>query len=298
MAGSFSIPEKIGQLLALADAAGTEAEKQLALERAMREAARHSIDLTEARAAVAKMNGREEPTHKSIVCGNRGQRGLAFYVDLMLRIADANDLETTISGNRIVNVFGMPSDIEVAEAIYVTAVMAMVSGGDEYLKSGEYKKDVAPRRVKVRSDNPDYGKHNYWGEREPKYIYEWTTVEKCVSGMTARQNFYDGFVREVGSRLGKAKREVVQAAKEKAAEAEQVEVNESSTALVLFAKRDEVKGYYDSYYKGKKLGTYSGGSRTPVHSGISRSAGQSYAKSTNLGGRSRGIGGARKQVGA
>lgn len=292
MAGSMSTTEKIGMWLAKADSTDSQAEKKLFMEKAQQVAARNSIDLAEARAAVAKGMKREEPTHKRVVCGTRGQRGLAYYIDLMLSIASINDLQTTIQGNVAVNLFGMPSDIEVAEAIYATAVTAMVQGGDEYLKLGEYKKDVQPRDVKIRKENP-YA--HYRGE--PKYVYEWIVVHKPVSGMTARQNFYEGFVREVTRKLREAKREVVEEAKAHAAEIEQVAPDSSSTALVLFAKRDEVKGYRDSYYKGTKLGTYRG-SKTPVHSGMARAAGRTHAQSTNLGGHATGIGGGRTQIGS
>ena len=295
---SMSIPEKIGQLLALADSTTHPDEKKLAMERAMREASRHSIDLAMARAAVAKNQKREEPTHKRIVLGKRGQRALSWYIDLFAGLARVNDLEMTYFGdNTGVTVLGMPSDIEVCEAIYATAVAAMVSGGDEYLKKGEYKKDVQPRNVKVRRENPDYGQYG-WGYREPKYLYEWTVVEKPVSGMTARQNFYAGFVWEVLQRLRKAKSETVQAAKQAAAELEQkANVEETSTALVLHNKKKEVRDYYDEHYRGVKFGTYRGGSKSPVYSSGARSAGQAHGRSTNLGSRAAGaIGGARQQI--
>jgi hypothetical protein len=295
---SLSIPEKIGQLLALADSTNHPEEKKLAMERAMREASRHSIDLAMARAAVAKNQKREEPTHKRIVLGKRGQRALSYYIDLFAGLAEVNDLELTyFSNNTGVTVLGMPSDIEVCEAIYATAVSAMVSGGDEYLKKGEYKKEVAPRNVKIRKPNPDYGQYS-WGYQEPKYIYEWTVVEKPVSGMTARQNFYAGFVAEVLRRLRAAKRETVQAAKQQAAELEQkANVEETSTALVLHNKQKEVRDYYEEHYRGVRMGTYSGGSKSPVYSSGARSAGQAHGRATNLGSSSAGaIGGARRQI--
>jgi hypothetical protein len=308
---SMSIPEKIGQLLALADATTHPDEKKLAYARAMKEASRHSIDLAVARAAVAKGQKRETPTHKRVVIGKKGQVALSWYVDLMQLMADVNDLEYTFFGNVGMTLFGMPSDIEVCEAMYATAVTSMVAGGDEYLRKGEYKKDVQPRSVKIKKPNPKYDPDRPW-QREwhydanyrdvyrlvPKFVYEWTVVEKPVSGMTARQNFYKGFIQQMSQTLRSTKREVEYAAKQAAAELEQVaNVESSSTALILYAKRDEVRSHKNDFYKGVKLGTYRGGSKSPVHSAGAVAAGGAHAKATNMGTSRTGIGGAHKQIG-
>lgn len=307
MAGSMSTTEQIGMWLLKADSSTHDEERQMFYARAAQVAARNSIDLAEARAAVTKGQKREEPTQKRVTIGKKGQVALAFYTELMLNIAGIHDLKCVIYGNGTgVGLYGFPSDIEVTEAIYASAVVGMVRGGDEYLKAGEYKKDVQPRRVKVKTPNPEWSEsrvdwtgkcRDSWGDVIPKFTYEWTIVTKAVSGMTARQNFYDGFVNAVTRKMREAKREVEKAAKVAAAENEHVEEASSSTALVLVAKKEEVQDFYDKQFSGRRLGHYNGGSRTPVSHSGARAAGARAGANANVGGRSTGIGGSRTAIG-
>ena len=288
----LSPTEQIAQLLAQADGTTHEAEKLLAYERAQLLASRHSIDLAVARAALAKTQEREKPIMKNIVLGQSGQRALSWYVELMCAIARANDLKVTISTrSTYVNLFGFPSDIEVAQAIYMSTITAMVQGGDEYLKKGDYKKEILPLQKKKRRPNPHYGVYY----NEPKFEYYWTTEYKAISGLTARQNFYAGFVQRIGARLMEAKRSATQAAKEQAATAENVELAQTSTALVLADKKAEVDLFYQETARVGR-GSWNG-SRTPVHSSSAQAAGRSHASSVSLGG-TKGIGGGRTQIGS
>jgi hypothetical protein len=289
MAKSLSTAELIGQLLAQADSAGTEEEKMIFFEAAQKKASRLGIDMAVARAALAKSQEKEKPTHRQLKLGDRGQRALSWYCELAQTIAGSNDLRCTMAHNSTyINFYGMPSDIDVTEAIYAACVTAMVTGGDAFLKKGEYKKDVRPLRVKVRSDNPHYDPNNYWSAKKynPKYLYEWTYVDKPVSGMTARQNFYKGFVYEIGSRLRKAKSEArAEAVADVRLQEPQAPTGETSTELVLRSKGREVGEYYDVTTRGRVSKKGWSGSKSPVHSGISSAAGTQAAKSVDLGGR-------------
>ena len=297
MAKKLSATEQIGMYLAQADATPHEEEKKTFMEAAQRIAARMSIDIATARAAVAKLEEREKPTFRRMTLGEPGQRALSWYVELMLGIARANDCRCTMAMNSTaITLYGMPSDIEVCEAIYATAITSMIQGGDDYLKRGDYKKDVAPRRVKTREPNPDYDPHWHWGSAadNPKYIYTWSTVHKPVSGMTARQNFYQGYAREIERRLMAAKREVEAAQVKVEREAAEDSTAETSTEIVLRSKGREVGEFYSQ--STGKLGTWRG-SKSPVYSGTARSAGRSHAQSTQLHGR-KSLPGSRTQIGS
>lgn len=300
MAEKLTPTELIGQLLTKADSSTHEAEKLLCFERAQELASRHSIDLAVARAASERSLKRETPTQTHVTIGKRAQRALAWYVELYCVIARNNDLKITISPSSVsVTLYGFPSDIEVAQAIYMHAITAMIQLGDAYLKKGDYKKDVRSLRVKIRTPNPEYGGHNYWGADPPKYNYHWTYVEKSVSGMTARQNFYRGFVQKIGDRLEEAKRaaEAVELTHEQAASMPKPNFGVISTALVLADKKREVDEYYTGRIGGRRLGSWSG-SKSPVYSSGAAAAGRDAAAGVALGGRSNSLPGARRQLGS
>lgn len=282
-----STAELIGQILAQAENTNIEAEKMLCFERAQKLATRTGIDLAVARAAKSKAEAREQPEHRQLTLGRRGQHALSWYCELAQAIGRNNDLRMTMAHNSTyINFYGMPSDIDVTEAIYSSCISAMVSGGDAYLKSGEYKKEILPLQKKRRYPNPDYDPYTRADRWNTKYLYEWTTEMLPISGMTARQNFYRGFVHEIGRRLREARQEARAAA---VAEVREIEAaaaqGETSTELVLREKSKEVGVFYDQKTAGRVSRRGWSGSKSPVwHSG-SQSAGSSHAKSVDLGGR-------------
>jgi len=289
MAKTKTGAELIGQLLAQADSAGTTEEKQLFFERAQLLATKAGIDLAIARAALAKSEEREQPTHRQLSLGKRGQRALSWYCELAQTIASNNDLRCTMAHNSTyINFYGMPSDIDVVEAIYSSCITAMVTGGDEYLRDGSYKKDVQSLRVKIREDNPHYDPNNYWTAKKynPKYNYTWTYVDKPVSGMTARQNFYKGFVHEIGRRLRAAKAEAkAEAIADVRLREPEAPTGETSTELVLRSKGREIGEFYDVATRGKVSRKGWSGSKSPVHYTGASNAGSQHAKGVDLGGR-------------
>jgi hypothetical protein len=298
MAKSLSTAELIGQLLAQADSAGTQEEKQIFFEAAQKKASRLGIDMAVARAALEKSQEKEKPTHRQLKLGVPKQRALAWYCELAQAIAGANDLRCTMARNSTyINFYGMPSDIDVVEAIYSSCITAMVTGGDEYLRAGEYKKDVRPMDVKVREPNPDagtwgwyrydrYGYGTYIDGPAPKYIYKWIVVDKPVSGLTARQNFYKGFVAEIRERLWRAKREAKEEALADVRLREpEAEAGETSTELVLRSKGREISEYYETATAGRVSRGGWNGSKSPVNYGAASSAGRNHAKGVDLGGR-------------
>lgn len=300
MAEKLSPTELIGQLLAQADGSTHEAEKLVCFERAQALASRHSIDLAVARAASERSLQRETPTQTHVTIGKHGQRALAWYVELYCAIARNNDLKITISPNSVgVTLYGFPSDIAVAQAIYMHAITAMIQLGDAYLKKGDYKKDVRSLRVKIRTLNPDYSEFSYGAWAPAKYNYHWTYVEKSVSGMTARQNFYRGFVQKIGDRLEEAKRaaEAVELTYEQVASMPKPDFGVISTALVLADKKREVDEYYTGRIGGRRLGSWRG-SRSPVYSGTAAAAGRDAAAGVALGGRNSPLSGGRRQLGS
>lgn len=292
MAPKLGIAEQIGQLIAVADATTHEDEKQVAWQRAQKLMSRYSIDLAEARAAVAKNQKREQPIQKHVVLGERGQRALAYYVELFTTIARNNDVKCNIAHNSTyVIAFGFPSDIELVETLYASTILSMVQLGDAFLKEGSYKNDIQTLDVKKRRPNPWYTGYS----DEPKYEYYWVVERKPVSGMTARQNFYAGFCSRIGSRLREARQEAIKERDVELGVSEENSAQPVGTALVLKEKALEVADFYKQTSNAK--GSYRG-SRSPVYSSGSRAAGANAANGVNLGGRTGTLPGSRKRLGA
>ena len=254
---------KIGKLLNKAENAATPEEAAAYVGKAQFLAAKYSVDLAVARAAVAKGMKREEPTSRRIEVAEYRSKTKKWMVELFLSIGRANDLRTDIGGGSTsVIPYGFASDIDVAEALFASLSIQMVEQANEWLAKGEYKNETQRK----------------WDEKT------WQWIEKPIDGRVARASFYQTFIIEVGRRLRAAKAEV-----------ESVAVAESTgTDLVLVAKRDEVQDFY------RKKSTARGSWKSSGSNGYSSSAssaGRTAGASAKISG-SKSVGGNRKQIGA
>ena len=301
---SETVIEQVSLLMAkIEDNATTEAEREMLTRRVQTLVTRHQLDAALVRQQLEKSQRRETPVSKMITIGKAGQRALASWVELFMAIGRAQDIKFNIAQNStFVIAFGFPSDIEVTETMYAGLLSHMVSEANAYLKSGEYRKEVQPLRVKKREPNPDYGQ-SYWGRDEPKYLYYWTTEMKPVSGLTARRNFYDSYTIEIRKRLREAKAEAVkhfqQEVDEQLAKLKPALLGEAQPtdgAMVLVKKREEVDEFYRS--KSDARGSWRGGAQSGHYSSASASAGRSAGQRANIGGSAaRGVGGGRRAIG-
>ena len=133
---------RLAKLLRQAERATNEHERAAFLSKAQALATRHSVALAVARAHTAKEEGREQPVAENYRIGDRGKRGLARYVRLLLNIAHANDIRCTIShDSTALTMHGFPSDIAVTKAIYESLLVQMVADCERHLRLGH------PRRA-------------------------------------------------------------------------------------------------------------------------------------------------------
>lgn len=267
--------DRIAKLIALAEAAGTEAEATAAFEKAQELAARHNLDLTVARARQQDKQKREQPVTRSMRIGDRGTRSNASLVLLYSAIARANDVSVLIA-NDSTQVFGTgyPSDLDAVEALWASLATTMTRFGDALVR--DKHADWRNETVRVWSDA------------------EWDYVDKKVSGQGARRAYYDGFVHRIGERLRE-----VRAAADRAAETrhfhDDAPVHDtqdhlpSSMALVLKEKKQEVEqaqdAWYTSRYGKRRAGSWKGGRSTATHSTSARAAGKAAADRASLSGR-------------
>ena len=194
--------EKISKLLNQAENAGTEAEAAIFMEKAQALATTHSVDLARARhATVAKE--RTVPVQRTVHIGERGTKGLRTLTDLYLGIAQANDIEVTISRDATrVYAFGFAEDIDVSEALFASLTVQLHNFVEAFKKAGDWKKEAV-----FRDNGPD-SEEQGWVSYVP------------MPWLTARLNFQDGFSSRISRRLTLAKREreqaIIDAEKERA----------------------------------------------------------------------------------
>lgn len=272
--------DKISKLLAKAESTEHEAERDALVSKAQQLATLASIDLEVARQHQADQNKREQPEQRRVELfgwEDRRKQGRHHFVNLFLRIGEANDVKANIYADSTgVVPFGFPSDIDVTEALYASLAVQMVTAANAYLKTGAYKTETAIYEVR----------DHYWGG---------TTFEsKPMNGKTARSNFYEAFINAISIRLLQARKDAVATTESVVNE----ETGEESTsgALVLADKAVEVRDFYKQNSNAR--GSWGAGRRSSAaRSDSARSAGTEAGKSARLTG-TRGIGGARSAVSA
>jgi len=268
---------RIAKLLALAEAAGTTAEAEAAFSKAQELASKSSIDLEVARQALAPKR-RETPVTRVVTVGEKGRHANASLIKLFLEVGRSNDLEVLIAHNSTyVRLFGMPSDIDAAEAIWASLAVAMTRFGDELVRD----KGAAWRAETVRVGF-DHDRH------EP--------VVKRVTGQSARRSFAEGFIQRIGERLMDARAAAIRDADDHfhndAAVAGEIPGSTlpSSMALVLRNKKEEVESFmYDDYKKrygrSRPGSSWRGGGSTTARSVSAGAAGRAAADGVSLGGK-------------
>jgi len=283
----------IAKILAKAERTNHESERDMLFSRAQTLASRHSIDLALARQHTAKAEQREQPEERTVVIGASRTKGLARLVRLFVNIADINDVKCLIAGDStVVYAYGFPSDIEVVEALYASLSVQMVHAADRYIRSGEHKSEMVRKPGHYKwvtcSEDDLYGVERFnpttggWTYRKQVWV---DGEEKPISGHTARQNFYVGFVNRITARLRAAHNEAVKDAEteERGPVAEiaaaplqsapETPNLPTSVALALVEKQTAVDEFYEAEKKRQKVrGSWGGERRSNRNSTVSHGA--------------------------
>ncbi|MCL2541107.1 MAG: DUF2786 domain-containing protein [Nocardioidaceae bacterium] len=259
---------RIAKLLRQAEGTRNEHERDAFLTKAQALATRHSIALAVARAHTARQERREQPGSEHYRIGERGKRGLARYVRLLVNIAHANDLRCTINSDSTgVTMYGFPADIAVTKALYESLLVQMVTDCERYLRSGTRDETAA------------------WDRRKRRY------VAKPVATITARLAFYEAFAARIGERLQAAREAALSAAGvDRDAPAER----SGETALALRQKELDVHDFFaDALRRNNVRGTWSGDRRSSAADAPSATAeGDRAARRARLGDDGRALGAA------
>lgn len=244
----------IADLLARAEGGTTQAERDLALARAQREAARHGIDLAEAAYHQAQRGMPVTPEERTVVIGVKGTAGLKTLCEFFVRICQVNDVHCLVARTgETVYAHGMSSDIDTAEMLYASLLVQMNVACEEWLATGEYRR---------RAARPHRG--------------------------VARRNFADGFVVRIIQLLYDAKtqaRDEAEAASRAASGAADPGAV-TTTALALRAKSEAVEAFHHGIIRERRIrGSWSGDRRGRHVDVGARRAGRSAADRADLGRR-------------
>lgn len=214
--------DRIAALLAKAERSDNAHEAEAYLAKAQALATQASVDLAVARARTAKREAREQPTSRTIHIGEPGKRANTHLVSLFVAVGQCNGLQIDIARNSTyVIAFGMPSDLELVDALFGSLATQMITAATGWLDLGEWRSDT-------------YISRDGW--------------KKEHTAQTARAAFYRAFIERVRDRLDEARQEVLAAAAQQKVDVLPVsgDVSTVSTtgALVVRAKEAEVRSYY------------------------------------------------------
>jgi Protein of unknown function (DUF2786) len=247
--------DRLAKVLAQADGAATDGERDAFMEKAMALSAASGIELAVARAHQANKEKREEPEERAVTVNDYSRtRARDYFMKLFSAIVAANDCKLLIGYKSYRGfVLGFPSDIDVIEALYATLAVQMEADADAAIRRGE---------------------NIVTGEKWDSAVGDYVEVTEKLDGRIWRREFYDGFIARVTSRLWEAKR----AARTKAG----ADDESSSTAVALRDKSREVDDFYDSKTSWRRMGTWEPSS-TSGYSSEARRAGQAAGARASLG---------------
>ena len=178
----MSTIERIGALLAKAEATDNEHEREAFMSKAQELSTMCQIDLEIARQRQADKTKREAPVKETVLLLEHDVKTLRHhFVNLAYAIARTNNVKMLYwpTNTRLrANLFGFPSDIEVMRLLFGSLVVQMVSAADAYIKTKAYKGET-------------YFGNDEWGR----------VCTKKVDARVARNQFYDAFISEVSRRM-------------------------------------------------------------------------------------------------
>lgn len=273
--------DRIAALLAKAERTDNPHEAEAFLAKAQQLATTHSIDLALARSRTAKAEAREQPESRTITIGEPGKRANKHLIALFSAVARSNDVVLDVAANSTyVIAYGMPSDIEVVQAMWASLATQMTAAAGAYLSTGRWRGET------------------YWRRSRDRWSGGWEQAPH--SAQSARAAFCTGFVPRIAERLTAAREQAMResdAARSPSATASDGPsettppggVASTSAELVLRRKHEEVRAFHA--HRSQARGTWRGYSGSAhVGGGSATTAGRAAASRARLG-SATGIGG-------
>ncbi len=253
--------DRIAALLAKAERTDNEAEADAYLMKAQTLATLASVDLAVARARTAHREGRHQPVARTTTIGEKARRANPHLIALFVAVAHANDVKVDVAANSTYVIgYGLPEDLDAAEAIFGSLAVHMVHAGQGFVGARAW---VGERYVAVVS-----------GRR----------TSRVHTAQTARAGFYRAYVARISERLEQARQEAVA----RAVDADRGRGSDavagaptSGVALVLKRKSAQVDDFHRRTSSARgSWGGYAGGVRSA--SGSAAQAGRQAASRARL----------------
>ncbi|MDP2014007.1 MAG: DUF2786 domain-containing protein, partial [Actinomycetota bacterium] len=207
--------ERISALLAKAERTDNEHEAEAYLMKAQALATAASISLAVAQAHKEKRQERTQPQSRTIIIGEKGKRANQHLISMFIAVAQANDVKVDIASNStFVIAYGMPSDVDVVEALFTSLAVQMINSGHRWVAQDSWRGDtyVAVTRVRGRS----------------------VRKVRAHTAHTVRVAFYRSYIERIGERLQQVRSEVFTSEG----------VQSSAAALVLRDKESEITAFH------------------------------------------------------
>lgn len=246
--------ERIAKLLNKAENAGTPQEAHIYFEKAQALATAHSISLAKAR-LIPTGPVAPQPINRTIRIGEPRRHANRHLVRLFAVIGSVNGLQVDVARNSTyVIAYGFEDEVDASEVLWGRIATQMVRFGEQFLATEAWRGD---QRVVRRR-----GRH----------------VAAPMTRQTARSSYYYSFVDTIGERLVEARDRAVRDAEK----ADREGPNESSTAVALRHRADEVAAFYRSASDAR--GSWNGHQSSVMgRPGSATSAGARDARSVSLG---------------
>lgn len=237
--------QRIAALLAKAERTDNAAEAEAYLAKAQALATTASIDLAFARAA--QPGPRAQPETRTLTIGERGKRANKHFIALFVAIAHNNDAHVDVaSDSTFVIAYGMPSDLDIAEQLFMSISVHMTRSAQDWINSGVWRGET--------------------------YVSARTRRRQAHNVQTARAAFSIAYVDRIAERLAGARAQAREA---------DARVHETAGALVLREKSAEIDDFHrrTSAARGR-WGGYSGAVRD--RRGAAAQAGRAAASRAQL----------------